>query len=100
MEFFGADDRWRDHLRATPTISDCSCWSRLADNTARRNCGRAKQFFRAAVRKRLIRENPFADMKGCGSEGESEPALLRHAAKMPSGSWMPAPTPSGGCCSL
>ena len=39
--------------------------SRLGENTARRHCGRAKQFFRAAVRKRLIAENPFGDMKGC-----------------------------------
>jgi len=39
---------------------------RLGDNTVRRQCGRAKQFFRAAVRKRLICENPFGDMKGCG----------------------------------
>ncbi len=38
---------------------------RLGDNTVRRMCGRAKQFFRAALRKRLIQENPFADMKGC-----------------------------------
>jgi integrase len=27
-------------------------------------CGRAKQFFRAALRKRLIAQDPFADMKG------------------------------------
>src|SRR5690606_14637842 len=39
---------------------------RLGDNTVRRQCGRAKQFFRAAVRKRLIPENPFGDMKSCG----------------------------------
>ena len=34
-----------------------------SDNTARRVCGRAKQFFRAAVRHKLISENPFGDMK-------------------------------------
>lgn len=34
-----------------------------APNTVKRLCGRAKQFFRAALRKRLIRENPFQDMK-------------------------------------
>jgi len=39
---------------------------KLADNTVRKRCACAKQFFRAAVRKRLIKENPFADMKGCG----------------------------------
>ena len=36
----------------------------LRDNTVRRVCGRAKQFFRAAARHRLIEESPFADMKG------------------------------------
>ena len=35
----------------------------MADNTVRRICGRAKQFFRAAVRKQLITESPFADMQ-------------------------------------
>jgi integrase len=42
---------------------------RLAENTARRFCGRAKQFFRAAVRKRIIKENPFGDMKQCSVKG-------------------------------
>ena len=37
----------------------------LADNTVRRRCGIAKQFFRAALRKRLITENPFAEMRAC-----------------------------------
>lgn len=32
-----------------------------AENTVRRYCGIAKQFFRAAQRKKLIDENPFAD---------------------------------------
>jgi hypothetical protein len=35
----------------------------LGDNTVRRRCGRAKQFFRAAGRQKLITENPFADQK-------------------------------------
>ncbi len=35
----------------------------LGENSIRRHCGRAKQFFRAALRKRLIAENPFADMR-------------------------------------
>ena len=38
--------------------------SLLHENTARRICGRAKQFFRTAVRKRLIVESPFGDMQG------------------------------------
>ena len=36
----------------------------LAENTAHRRCKVAKQFFRAALRRRLITENPCADMKG------------------------------------
>jgi len=39
--------------------------SPLGENTVRRHCGRAKQLFRAALRKRLLAENPFADIKGC-----------------------------------
>ncbi len=37
----------------------------LASNTARRRCGIAKQFFRKAVKLRLIVENPFADVGSC-----------------------------------
>jgi integrase len=36
----------------------------LADNTVRRRCGIARQFFADAVERRLIAENPFAKMKG------------------------------------
>jgi len=72
VAFFGADkpldavtpgdaDAYRRHLLTT-----------LGDNTVRRQCGRAKQYFRAAVRKRLIAENPFADMKGCRVQANRE----------------------------
>ena len=54
------------------TAGHCEDWRRwlatdqgLADNTIRRRCGIAKQFFRAAVRYRYLTENPFADMAGC-----------------------------------
>jgi site-specific recombinase XerD len=64
-EFFGPDkglehitpgdaDEWRQFLIGTKG---------LADNTVRRRCGAAKQFFKAAVRKRLLTENSFADLK-------------------------------------
>jgi len=33
----------------------------LSENTVRRYCGIAKQFFRSALRKKFIEENPFAD---------------------------------------
>ena len=35
----------------------------LADNTVRRRCGMARQFFRAAIRKNIITQNPFSDMR-------------------------------------
>ena len=67
VEYFGAD-RLLDEI----TEGDCDEWrlwladhEKLAYNTAARRCGVAKQFFRAALRKRLIAENPFAEMKGC-----------------------------------
>lgn len=41
----------------------------LADNTVRRRCAIAKQFFRAAVRQKLLAENPFGDMKGLSVQG-------------------------------
>ncbi len=74
IDFFGATrpldkisagevDQWREWL-----ASD----QKLADNTVRRRCGMAKQFFRAAVRLRLLRENPFADMKGCVVHGNPD----------------------------
>jgi integrase len=37
---------------------------KLGINTVRRHCGRARQFFRAAVKRRLISSNPFGEMKG------------------------------------
>ena len=35
----------------------------LAANTVRRRCGRCKQFFKAAVRRKLIDSNPFAEIQ-------------------------------------
>jgi integrase len=64
IDHFGASKPLRD---ITP--GDVDEWrlallrSGLADNTIRRRCGIAKQFFNAAVRKRLISSNPFAGQK-------------------------------------
>jgi integrase len=49
----GDADRWRLWL-----IND----QKLADNTVRRRFGIAKQFFRVALRQKLVNENPFADL--------------------------------------
>jgi integrase len=35
----------------------------LAENTVRRVCGRARQFFRAAIRREMLTRNPFDGMK-------------------------------------
>lgn len=46
--------------------------SRLSENTTRRRCGRARQFFRFAVRKGLVASNPFGDMKGVAVKANKE----------------------------
>ena len=64
VSFFGGDRSLRD---VTP--GDAESFRRhllrsgLAENTVRRRCGRAKQFFSAAVRQRLIPDNPFSGVK-------------------------------------
>jgi len=75
IQYFGADKLLEDI-----TLADADSFRRwlsrpvnkakpkeggqgLMDSTARRRCGFAKQYFRAALRSRLIQENPFADMK-------------------------------------
>ena len=65
VEHFGAA---RELGSITPGEADqfrVDLLRKLGENTVRRNCGRARLFFRAALRGRLIQENPFADMKGC-----------------------------------
>lgn len=44
----------------------------IAENTLRRMCGRARQLFRAAARKRVIVSNPFGEMKGLAVQGKPE----------------------------
>jgi integrase len=51
---------WRRWL----ALSEKEGGQELADNTVRRRCGIARQFFTDAVERRLIAENPFAKMKG------------------------------------
>jgi len=49
----GEADQWRLYLIGLE----------LADNTVRRRCGVAKQFYRVAVRRKLVSSNPFEDLK-------------------------------------
>ena len=64
VEYFGAEKPLQEI-----TAGEADAWrlwlldhEKLADNTVRRRCGIAKQYFRAAVRRRLIAENPFVDL--------------------------------------
>lgn len=60
---FGAQKRLRDF--APTDGSKFRQWllsKGLAENTVRRNCGRAKQFFWAAIRQKLVSENPFGEV--------------------------------------
>lgn len=63
LDFFGAN---KPLIEFSPTNADGFrqyLFDRgLAENTVRRICGRAKQFFRAAIRSELITSNPFADL--------------------------------------
>jgi hypothetical protein len=72
ITFFG-----RDRLLGSVTPGETDDFRvdlsrRLGFNTTARMCGRARQLFRVALRKRLITENPFADMKGCGVNPNAE----------------------------
>ncbi len=68
VSFFGEDKPLAD---ITPGAADeWQIWmltrkKPLGENTVRRHCGRAKQLFRAALRRRIIAENPFSDMRDC-----------------------------------
>jgi len=53
----GDADEWRLSLVA----------GGLSDNTVRKRCSNAKQFFNAALRKRLIQFNPFSDLKSAST---------------------------------
>ena len=67
VDYFGAErplaaispgeaDEWRRYLATEG----------LCESTVRRRCGVAKQFFHVDFRKRLLQENPFADLKSGG----------------------------------
>lgn len=64
VEFFGADRLLTD---ISPGEADeFRIWLRkkVSENSTNRRVGHAKQFFRAAVRRRILAENPFADLTG------------------------------------
>ncbi|HEY1628407.1 MAG TPA: site-specific integrase, partial [Tepidisphaeraceae bacterium] len=53
-------DKWRQWLRTANLWEKCD---ELSDSTINRRVGVARMIFRRAVRWKLIRENPFADVK-------------------------------------
>ncbi len=84
VEFFGADkpladvtegdaDEWRLWLSSHQEKHDGKAATRkLGPNTVRRHCGRARQLFRAALKRRLIVTNPFGEMKGIAVQANAE----------------------------
>lgn len=76
VEFFGSDrlldsitpaeaDDWRRWLARPKNEDDSKSGGQgLSDNTVRRRCGIARQFFRDAMRRRILTESPFAEMQG------------------------------------
>lgn len=78
VEFLGREKPLAD---VTPGDADeFRRWLRTekgyAEGTTRRNCGRAKEWFNVALRKRLIPENPFADMKKLQVKGNVDRAFF------------------------
>lgn len=67
----------RDKLLKDITPGDCDEWrvwlagKGLAENTVRKHCAVAKVFFYNAVRKKLIEENPFQDLKATSIPNKS-----------------------------
>tara|TARA_R110002124_G_scaffold67306_2_gene182858 strand:+ start:17109 stop:18257 length:1149 start_codon:yes stop_codon:yes gene_type:complete len=67
----------RDILLKDITPGDCDEWrfwltkKGLAENTVRKHCAVAKVFFYNAVRKKLIEENPFQDLKATSIPNKS-----------------------------
>jgi site-specific recombinase XerD len=71
VEFFGADKPLKDISQG-----DADAWvvwlkGKYAGGTTGRTIKRAKQFFKAAVRSRLIPASPFADVKGSAATDKS-----------------------------
>jgi integrase len=82
--FFGADkplaeitegdaDDWRIWLAQNEVRHNGkTIKGKLGPNTVRRQCGRARQLFRAALKRRLIASNPFGEMKGITVQANTE----------------------------
>jgi integrase len=63
VDYFGENKPLADVTEGDADEFRLALRKRLAENTTRRICGRARQFFHAAIKRRLITANPFASMK-------------------------------------
>ncbi|WP_375154915.1 tyrosine-type recombinase/integrase [Stratiformator vulcanicus] len=83
IEYFGEGKNLRDI-----TQGDAEEWrlyllhdQKLASNTVRRRSGMAKQIFRAAIRRKLISDNPFSDLPAAvGGNAERQYFVSREEA--------------------
>ena len=77
--FFGADRQLGDITAGDADAFVLSLRERYAAGTVGRAVKRAKQFFQAAVRARLIPENPLADVKGFNHADEGRKFFVDRA---------------------
>ena len=71
-KFVGDKITLREFTAGHADAFKASLTSKLADNSVRRNLGRCRQFFEAAVRRRMIDSNPFSHIKGVTVKGNAE----------------------------
>lgn len=72
VKFFGKDKSLEDVTEGDADEFRLFLSEHIGENTLRRICGRARQYFRAAHKKRLIQLNPFAEMKGITVQSNAE----------------------------
>jgi integrase len=64
IDYFGANKSLADVTDGDAEEFRLAIRRRLSENAVSRICGRAHQFFNAAVKRRLIASNPFSEIKG------------------------------------
>ena len=70
-KYFGENKPLADITPADAEDYRRSLLKTLSPNTVRRHCGRARQFFTYAVKKRLLVVNPFSELKGITVRGNT-----------------------------
>lgn len=72
VKFFGKDKPLEDITEGDADEFRLFLAEHIGENTLRRICGRSRQYFRAALKKRLVPMNPFAEMKGITVQSNAE----------------------------